>query len=179
MDLNWLKQHARLYASRWESSEASVSALLERKIRERCTRTDERAEEAMALIPCVIEGLVEANYVDDLRFAKGVLERQRRRGASAEQIRAKLLAKGIAASLVGSLFAEESAEAESRAAWHFAKRRQLGPYCRNPEKREAARQRHLSALFRAGFDEDRALRIIDAKTIPNPEEEEGVGGSGW
>ncbi|MFP6654735.1 MAG: hypothetical protein VCB25_03845, partial [Myxococcota bacterium] len=91
--------------------------------------------------------------------------------------RTKLLAKGIAASLVGSLFAEEPAEAESRAAWHFAKRRQLGPYCRDPEKREAARERHLSALFRAGFGEDHALRIIDAKTVRSPEEE--VGDSRW
>ncbi|MFP6654478.1 MAG: RecX family transcriptional regulator [Myxococcota bacterium] len=171
MDSNWLGQHARLYASRWESSEASVSTLLERKIRERCARTDESAEAAMTLIPSVIEGLVEQNYVDDLRFAKGVHERQRRRGASSAQIRAKLLAKGIGASLLGSLFASESEDAEARAAWRFAKRRQLGPYCRDPEKREAARERHLSALFRAGFDEDRALRIIDAETIPQAEAE--------
>ena len=169
MDSEWLDEHARSYASRWETSEASVAVLLERKIRERCERTKESPEEALEMIPEVVARLVERNYVSDLRFAEGVLERQRRRGASTEQIRARLLDKGIASSLIASLFAAEKPDVESESAWRLAKRRRLGPYCSDPEKREQSRERHLAAFSRAGFDYEAALRVVDARSIPGSE----------
>ena len=169
MDADWLEAHARTYASRWETSEASVRALLERKVRERCDRTGESSDTALSKIPEILDRLVEQKYVSDLRFAQEALLRHRRRGTSTEQIRAKLLAKGISSSLISSLFSDEDAGVESKAAWKLAKRRKLGPYCHDPDQRAQLRERHLGAFSRAGFDYEMALRICDAEMIPESE----------
>jgi len=169
MDLAWLEERGLRYAARWETNTASVARLLEGKIQERCERTGERADSALELLPGLIEQLVERGYVDDQRFAKSVLERQRRRGDSTARIRARLTAKGLSESLLDALFAEEDPEIESHSAWKLARRRRLGPFCDDPEQRRRSRDRHLAVLCRQGFDLDTASRVIDGT---RPEQDE-------
>ena len=166
MDLAWLEERALRYAARWEASAAGVATLLERKIHERCERTGESPDVALEMIPALVAKLLERGYVDDHRFATGVLERQRRRGDSTARIRARLIAKGISESLVDELLAEEDPETEIHAAWKLARRRRLGPYCSDPTERRESRDRHLGVLCRQGFDLETALRIVDADGPP-------------
>ena len=172
MDAEWLEGRALSYISQWEASEAGVAALLERKISERCERTEESPDHVREQIPALIARLVERNYVNDERFAEAALLRQRKRGGSSARIRAKLLAKGISESLLDELFDREGPDIETRAAWAFAKRRMLGPYARNSReghesiKREQLRDKHLSAFGREGFEFELAERIVDADSIP-------------
>jgi regulatory protein len=166
MDLVWLEERALRYAARWETSAAEVATLLERKILERCERSDESPELALEMIPALVTKLVERGYVDDRRFASGALERQCRRGASTARTRARLAAKGISESMIDSLFAEEDPEIEIRSAWKLARRRRLGPYCENPTERRASRDRQLGVLSRQGFEHEIALRIVDAARPP-------------
>jgi regulatory protein len=166
MDRQWLEQRALRYAARWEASAATLRSLLERKIFERCDRTGESPDAALEQIPATVAGLVERGYIDDHRFASQALDRLRRQGRSTAQIRARLHAKGISKSLLDELIEQEDADTESRAAWRFARRRRLGPYCEDPAQRRRARDRHLAALGRQGFDQQLALRIVDAQTPP-------------
>jgi regulatory protein len=172
MDAEWLEGRALSYISQWEASEAGVAALLERKISERCERTQESPDPVRRLIPALVARLVERNYVNDERFAEAARARQRKRGSSAARIRANLHSKGISESLVNELFDREEPDVEIRAAWAFAKRRRLGPYARDRrEDREASergrrRDKHLSAFGREGFEYELAERIVDADSIP-------------
>jgi regulatory protein len=166
MDLAWLEERALRYASRWEASAAGVTTLLERKVSERCEQTGEAPDLVLEMIPALVTKLVEKEFVDDHRFASGVLERQRRRGDSTTRIRARLTAKGISESLLDELFAEEDPEIEIQAAWKLARRRRLGPYCSDPTERRQTHDRHLGILCRQGFDLKTALRIVDADEPP-------------
>jgi regulatory protein len=167
MDLAWLEERALRYASRWEASAAGVATLLERKIFERCERTGESPDNARELIPGLVAKLVDRGYVDDRRFAIGVLEGQRRRGASTARIRARLAGKGIAESLLDELLAEEDPEIEVRSAWRLAQRQRLGPYCDDQAKRRALRDRHLAVFSRQGFEFEIALQVVDANDPPD------------
>jgi regulatory protein len=172
MDADWLEERALSYVSQWEATEAGVAALLERKISERCERTAESPDLVRKQIPTLIARLVERNYVNDERFAKAALTRQRKRGASTTRIRARLIAKGISESLLDELFDREEPGVETRAAWAFAKRRRLGPYTRDrrgdhkTSEQERLREKHLSAFGREGFEFELAERIVDADTLP-------------
>ncbi len=166
MDLAWLEERALRYVARWESSAASVASILERKILERCQRTGESPDLVLEMIPRLVARLIERGYVDDRRFAAGVLERQRQRGSAAAQIRARLAAKGISESMLDELLAREDPEIELRAAWTLARRRRLGPYCEDPTRRRQARDRHLGVLRRQGFEHETALKIVDAVAPP-------------
>ena len=166
MDREWLEQRALRYAARWESSAAMLRTLLERKIFERCDRSGESPDTALDWIPAIVAGLIERGYVDDHRFASQALDRLRRQGRSRAQIHARLRAKGISKAILDDLIGAQDSELEARAAWQFARRRRLGPYCEDAGERQRGRDRHLAALGRQGFDQETALRIVDADTPP-------------
>jgi regulatory protein len=163
IDAVWLERRALAYIARWESTRRGVTVLLERKVRERCDKTNEGAEVALALIPEIVERLAARNYVNDHRAATQLLERLRRQGRSRAQIGAQLLRKGVTESMMLELTRDEDPEAELRAAWKTARRRSLGPHCADPERRVAERERHLGILARQGFSREIVHRVIDAK----------------
>ena len=173
MDSAWLERRAVEYAARWESTRHGVAEILERKIQQRCDRTGERPEQALALIPEIVEALAARGYVDDRRFATQLFERLRRQGRSRAQIRIRLHRKGVPDSITLELTREEDdPEAELRAAWRLARRRCLGPHCPDPERRAASRERHLAALARQGFSREIAYRVIDAEMDAEADAEE-------
>jgi regulatory protein len=168
MDSDWMERQALQYAARWESTRHMVAELLDRKIRQRCDRTGEDSEEALALIPGIVEGLAARDYVDDRRFATQTFDRLRRQGRSRAQIRIHLHRKGVPDSIVLELTRDDDPDAELKAAWRVARRRRLGPHCPDPERRAAHRERHLAILARQGFSRDIAYEVIDAEEASEP-----------
>lgn len=168
MDTAWLEHKALDYVARWESTRRGVAELLERKIRQRCDRTNEQPETPLALIPEIVERLVARDYVNDQRAASQLFERLRQQGRSRSQIRFRLLQKGVPESITSEFTRLHDADAELQAAWKTARRRGLGPHCRDPERRSAERTRHLSVLARQGFSCEIAHRVIDAKETTPP-----------
>jgi len=173
LDSIWLEREAVRYVARWESSRRGVEAVLDRKVRQRCDRTGESPDEALSRVPEIVEALVDRGYVDDRRFATQLLERLRREGRSRAQIRFQLHRKGVPDSLTLELTRsadpEDELADELSAAWRMARRRALGPFCRDPERRAAQRERHLAALARQGFSSEIAHRVIDAETPDDAE----------
>ncbi len=161
MDAVWLERLALRYLARWESTLQGVAELLERKVRQRCDRTAEHCEPALALIPEIVERLRVLDYVDDLRFATMGLERLRRRGRSRAQIHAYMQKHGVPDSITAEVLKTDDPGAELQAASRLASQRRLGPYCPDPVAREANRHQHLAALARRGFSQEIALRVID------------------
>jgi regulatory protein len=70
--------------------------------------------------------------------------------------------------IVSECLAEDRGEDELEAAWQAARRRRLGPYCRDPERREAERERHLAILGRRGFSFEIARQVVEARDLPEP-----------
>ncbi|MEX2298477.1 MAG: RecX family transcriptional regulator, partial [Dongiaceae bacterium] len=85
-----------------------------------------------------------------------------RRGESGRRIRARLRAKGVAASAIDQAIEglqKEDGDAEFRAACRLAHRRRLGP-ARPPAGRAALREKDMAALARAGFNYETVRRVI-------------------
>ena len=169
IDAAWVERKALAYTSRFEATRRGVAQLLERKIREQAARRGEDPEEALALVPAAVDGLVERGFVDDRRAATQWTDRWRREGRSKAWIRMKLAQKGVPEAIARERLAAGEGEGEGdddlRAAWQTARRRRLGPHCADPGRRRADRERHLAALARRGFSLDVARRVIDAESV--------------
>lgn len=169
----WLEQAALRYAAKWETTERGVCDALERKLPPRCAESGEDPEALRALIPGVVARLVERGYIDDRRYAEQLAARLERQGRSRAYLEAKLRTKGVAEEIIGALSEAAAPDAESQAAWRLAKKRRLGPYCVDGDKRAAQRDKHLGVLARQGFSLELATAIVDADRAPDAEEEEG------
>jgi regulatory protein len=101
----------------------------------------------------------KSGLLDDAAYAAGRVQSLHRRGGSLQAIRARLAAKGVAASDVAEAVSGLRAAApdpDLGAACAFARRRRLGPY-----RRVAADQvRELGAFARAGFNRRVAEAVL-------------------
>ncbi|HPG27620.1 MAG: RecX family transcriptional regulator [Spirochaetaceae bacterium] len=156
------------HAARWETSRRDLAAKLEQKLLRRCERSGEDPEDWRARIPDVVARLAEQGYVDDRRLGRLLVARLRREGRSTQRILAQLERRGvpdeIARELVEDLEPAAAREREIDAAFRLARRRRIGPYTPDPDRREADRERHLAILGRQGFSLETALCVVDAES---------------
>ena len=179
LDETWLEDEAVRSLARSDQSRRRLIETLERKLDERCARTDEQGEAVRASIPGIVDRLVDRGYVDDRRLATHLFERGRAAGRSRAQIEQQLFAKGIEPSTLREIERERTEEAtgardddgggfahadEVEAAFRIARKKRLGPFCPDPDERIAKRQRHLGFLARRGFSSDVAHHVIDAES---------------
>ena len=179
LDETWLEDEAVRSLARSDQSRRRLMETLERKLDERCARTGEDGEALRGGIPGVVDRLVDRGYVDDHRLGAHLFDRGRAAGRSRAQIEQQLFAKGIEPSTLREIERERSEEVtgarddgggafahadEVEAAFRIARKKQLGPFCPDPDKRIAERQRHLGFLARRGFSSDVAHHVIDAES---------------
>ncbi len=169
-----LERAAQLYLGRYESTEDNLRRVLERKVYRQLGAAEpdpELREAARGRISEVVARAVEQRWVDDRRYAEGLVRRLLRRGTSHRACWQKLRHKGVSDAVIREqLGGSPEPEAELSAASAYARRRRLGAW-RPPEQREERRQRDLAALSRAGFDLDIARRIVEAQapeSLPDP-----------
>lgn len=160
----YLERAALHYLERYASSVAGLRRVLMRRVdtaarEERCDPA-----EARPWVEEVVARFAASGIVDDRSFAEGKAASLRRRGESARRISMKLREKGVDGDLIDTVLEEHDGEdgeaAEIAAACRFARRRRLGPL-RDPQEREARRDRDMAALARAGFSLDIARRVLD------------------
>ena len=166
MDEAWLQHQAMHYVERFAASAAGVRRVLEGRVRRPFARTGEDGSVVRAAIGAVIGKLEALGHVDDSRFARDLAERLRGQGHSLAALRSRLRTKGVRDDLIDALTRAADGDLELRAAWRAAQRRRLGPYCRDPARRVADRQRHLATLGRLGFSYDIARQVIHAAEPP-------------
>lgn len=162
----YLEKAALHYLERYAASAEGVRRVLMRKV-ERAARAGlaDRAQ-AAADVAALVEKLVARHLIDDARFAEGRALSLARRGLPRGQIAQRLKIKGVAIEAVDKAFValDEAGATDRAAAWLFAKRKRLGPFCADPALRKQRRLKHLGAMARAGFEGELARRIVDAQT---------------
>ena len=161
-----LERAALRYLERYDSTEDNLRRVLERVARRQLDAGEpdsELRESARGWIAEVVARAVELRWLDERRYAEGLVRQLRRRGTSHRASWQKLRHKGVPDALIREqLGGGAEPEAELSAASAYARRRRLGPW-RPAEQREARRERDLAALARAGFDHEVARRIVEAE----------------
>lgn len=198
LDPAWLEREAVSYLARWEATEHGLTETLRKRLFARCERTGESPEQVEDAIGEVVSRLAAKGYVDDHRFAEHTFARARRDGRSRAQIHAQLRAKGIDSGLIerielarASASEDEAGDAtetlshcdaavclepideELAAAFRTARKRRIGPYFKDAERRAELRDKHLGILARRGFSRETAYLVIEADLTPQELEERG------
>ena len=104
--------------------------------------------------------------VDDVAYAKALVETLHRKGKGRRAIRAKLRERMVPAALgTAAIEAMEAgtADPELEAAMNYARRRRIGPFHRDAARRQERRQKDLAALARQGFGYGVARQVIEAE----------------
>jgi regulatory protein len=151
-----IERWALHYLGRYASSAENLRRVLMRRVRRHSPQT---APQVASLIDALVARYREAGLLDDASYAAGRVQSLHRRGDSLQAIRARLTAKGVAASDVAeavSSLHSAAANPDLGAACAFARRRRLGPY----RRAAADHARELGAFARAGFNRRVAEAVL-------------------
>ena len=144
------------YLGRYASSAENLRRVLIRRARR---HSPEAVPQAKPLIEALIARFRESGLLDDAAYVAGRIQSLHRRGDSLRSIRARLMAKGVAAAVVADAVSDLRAVARDpdlAAACAFARRRRLGPFRRAAEDPV----RELAAFARAGFGRSVAEAVL-------------------
>ena len=156
---------ALAYLDRYDTSEAGLRAILERRTWKAAQAHGEDPSDYIAMITDEIAKARAAGFLNDARFAQNQVYQQRSRGASRRAIGARLKAKGVDAALIETALCDDERD-DAQAAWRYAQRRRLGPF--RSKDRTERRDRDLAALCRAGFAFSVAQSIVDGEADEAP-----------
>jgi regulatory protein len=156
-----LERWALHYLGRYASSAENLRRVLTR--RARC-HSPQTAHEVSTLIDALVARYRKSGLLDEVAYAAGRTQSLLRRGTSLQAIRARLAAKGVAASDVADAVSGLRAAApdpDLAAACAFARRRRLGPY----RRATVDQARELAAFARAGFNRRAAEAVLACRSI--------------
>jgi len=157
-----LRNIALYYLERFESSEENLRTVLRRRIDKYAFFDKEyHPEQAYQWVEEVIDECVKHNFVNDERFAGFKINSYLSAGKPKRYIEQKLKQKGIDENIISRLF-ENTEYSELDTALNFAKKKKIGRFREDEEKRIANRQKDLGTLVRAGFDYDVAKEVLDS-----------------
>jgi regulatory protein len=160
----YLENAALHYLKRYSATVSQLKRVLRRKV-DRSLRVHggDRAQ-ALGWIDELAEKLIRNGLLNDDRYAETKAQSLRGAGRSARVIALKLRTKGVSEALVKQKVAEAtSAISEEEAARTWARKKRLGPFRREAERRKERRSKDLAALARAGFSFSVARQVIDAE----------------
>lgn len=157
-----LRNIALYYLERFESSEENLRSVLRRRIDKYAFFDKEyHPEQAYQWAEEVIDECIKHNFVNDERFADFKINAYLNAGKSKRYIEQKLKQKGVDEHIVSRLF-ENAEYSELDTALNFARKKKIGCFRQDQEKRLANRQKDLATLVRAGFDYDVAKEVLDS-----------------
>ena len=156
-----LKNIALYYLKRFESSVENLRQVLKRRTNDYAySNPDFNKNEAYAWIEELLADFERLNYINDNRYAELKIKSYLNAGKPARYIKIKLKQKGIKDNIVEEILENQSVDA-LKMALMLAKKKQIGPYRKDNESREANRQKDLTMLIRAGFDYEVAREVIN------------------
>jgi regulatory protein len=160
-----LERWALHYLGRYASSAENLRRVLMRRVRR---HFPENSPQALVLIEALVARYRQSGLLDDAAYAAGRVQSLHRRGESLRAMRARLAAKGVAASDVADALSGLRAAASDpdlAAACAFARRRRLGPF----RRAAADHARELGAFARAGFNRRVAEAVLACADIDDIE----------
>ena len=150
---------ALYYLGRYESSvEQLRKILLRRVLKERMKGADIPADIDAAVDSIVIKAVADG-YVDDRRFAEGVVRWCQSAGKSRRYLIGKLKTAGIDSDLILELTAALT-DSDLDAARRFVQKKKIG-CCRPLEKQKECFKKDLAAMARAGFSFEVAKQALE------------------
>ena len=173
----YLQNAATLYLERYPATAEGLRRVLARRVRRAEMREAPVMDNVKQAIDAIVARFVEAGVIDDKAFAQTKARALHRRGTSTKLTRNRLQMAGVDAATLDKAMAALDQELDTdprrrewRAAVALARRRRLGPYRPDKDRRDR-RNRDLAAMARAGFDYDVARKVIDAVSVDALDEE--------
>lgn len=161
----YLDRAALHYLERYASSADNLARVLMRRV-ERAARAGlSDRDEGKRLIAELVERYRARGLLDDKVYAEGRARSLLRQGRPRASIARRLAAKGVGTDEIDAALEtlkEDAPSPDLVAAIAFARRRRLGPF--RVKDRDAARDKDLAALGRAGFSYDLARRVASAES---------------
>ena len=164
----YLQNAAAFYLERYPATAEGLRRVLQRRVRKAEMAEAPIMDDVERAIEAIVAGFVKAGAVNDKEFAQTKARSMHRRGASTRLTRRKLALAGVddetldrAMAALDEELDTDPATREWRAAVALARRRRLGPF-RPQQDRKDKPLRDLAAMARAGFAFDVARKVIDA-----------------
>lgn len=165
-----LENAALYYLQRYATSAENLRRVLMRRVDRSARAHETDPEEGAKLVDNLVERYRDAKLVDDAAYATMRVASLRRRGGSARNIRANLMAKGVSSDDIDQALLDDAKNmpmTELIAACAYARRRRLGPW--REKNRKERQDRDLGALARRGFSIDTVRQVIDADSVDDLE----------
>ena len=162
---SYLQNSGLYYLQRFTASKAHFMKVMTLKIDRSCNfHKDQNRSECIALLEKVTQGFVDAGLLNDISYAKAMVNSYRRRGMSKRMILTKLKTKGLDQAIIIKTLNDhdghEPEQQENRAAIQFAKRKKKGPYSKKTKYDDIQFKKDLQAFARAGFSYDMANKVL-------------------
>ena len=156
-----LQNIALYYLQRFDTSVQKLREVLQKRVNDYARFDSEfNKSEAYQWIEELIEKFADCHYLDDARFAENKVRSYLAVGKSKRYIENKLKEKGVSEDIIDECF-----DAAEYNPWevilNFARKKKIGGFRENEEKRRELRQKDMGTLVRAGFDYDMVVRILD------------------
>ncbi len=175
--VQYLQNAATFYLERYPSTAEGLRRILQRRVRRAEMAGAPVMDNVQQAIDAIVARFVASGAIDDKAFAQTKARALHRRGVSARLTRHKLKLAGIEDDTLDQAMAglDEELDTDPRrrewkAAIALARRRRLGPYRPETDRKEA-RARDLAAMARAGFDYELARKVIDSPGIESLDED--------
>lgn len=172
-----LRDQARRYVERYVPSVRQVERSLWRKVK-KATGKLKDGSDAGPVIDAIIQDLAGRNILNDDRLARHLAAECQRRGDARSVIRNKLYKKLLPQESIRQALQElddairdRGGDPKREQALAYARRRRLGPWRRDPDKRAARREKDLAAMGRAGISWGLAKEIVDCEDVELLEDE--------
>ena len=166
----FLQNAAAFYLERYPATAEGLRRVLNRRVRKAEVADAPVMDNVEQAIEAIVARFVEAGAINDKEFAQTKARALHRRGTSSRLTRQNLAHAGVDGDTLDRAMAaldEEldtnPAEREWQAAVALARRKRLGPFRVEKDRRDK-RLRDLATMARAGFAFDLARKVIDAKS---------------
>ncbi|WP_375289161.1 hypothetical protein [Qipengyuania sp.] len=161
LDADGLRELALSYVARYATSSGRLRRYCQRKLRERGHIGEEEGA-APPDVESLVADFVSRGFVDDAGFAQMRQDGLLRRGYGSRRVEATLRGDGISDDLRTAI--EPGVANMREAAVAYARRRRFGPFARDTAiVDEPRRQKHLSAMMRAGHSHGDAIFVLKAR----------------
>lgn len=164
----YLHNAGLFYLQRFSASSGHFREVLLRKVRRSCLHhTDQDFEKCTSMVDLLVKTFQDSGLLNDSTYTNAMVTSLRRRGKSKRAIFSYLTSKSLPPDIIKKELqsfdletAEDSAQAELKAALIFARKKRFGPYARDKDENT---KKALGSMARAGFSYDTIQSVLKIK----------------